>query len=116
METDLLNQIKQQSVSLSLTEKQDLVDFLAEQLRGNVPAIEVAANGVEADKLRVREREWIEKHRAEFAGQWVALSGDKLLSHGINGREVYAQAKAKGVKVPFVVHLESSDELPFGGW
>lgn len=112
----MLNQIKQQSVLLSLTEKQDLANFLAEQLHENSSASESATNGVEPNKLRIREREWIEEHRAEFAGEWVALDGDTLLSHGLDGRQVYADARAKGVRVPFVVHLESLDEMPFGGW
>jgi predicted exporter len=116
METDLLNQIKQQSVLLSLPEKQDLADFLARQVQNDLSELKQSANGSKPNKIRILEREWLNENRAAFAGQWVALDGDELLSHGTDGRQVYVEAKAKGVKVPFVVHLEAEDELPFGGW
>ncbi len=63
-----------------------------------------------------RELRWIEEHRAEYAGQWVAVRGDRLLSSGTDGREVYEAARAAGDERPFVTRVESADELPFAGW
>jgi len=63
-----------------------------------------------------RELRWIEEHRSEYAGQWVAVRGDRLLSSGPNGKEVYYMARAAGDKSPFVTKIEPTDELPFGGW
>ena len=68
------------------------------------------------DTYRIREMEWLSKHRHEYAGQYVALDGDRLVSHGPDGREVYWEARAAGVKVPFMAHIEPADALPFGGW
>ena len=63
-----------------------------------------------------KEIKWLAEHRHEYAGQWVALDGDKLLSHGHNAREVFEAARSTGVKLPLFVHIEPADELPFGGW
>lgn len=63
-----------------------------------------------------RELRWIEEHRAEYAGQWVAVRGDRLLSSGPDGREVYEAARAAGDERPFVTRVEPADELPFAGW
>lgn len=65
---------------------------------------------------RTREMQWLEEHRDEYAGQWVALDGDRLLSHGPQAREVFAAARRAGVERPLVVQVESRDALPFGGW
>ncbi len=63
-----------------------------------------------------REKQWLKEHRHEYIGQWVALDGDRLISHGTNAREVYETAREAGVKVPFVAHIDPPDQLPFGGW
>jgi len=67
---------------------------------------------------REREMQWFadEQNRAKYGGQWVALDGDQLLSHGENLRQVYAEAKAKGVESPFTGYVDPLDALPFGGW
>jgi Family of unknown function (DUF5678) len=63
-----------------------------------------------------RELRWIEEHRAEYAGQWVAVRGDRLLSNGTDGRQVYEAARAAGEERPFVTRVQPADELPFAGW
>lgn len=65
---------------------------------------------------RSLEMQWVAEHGKEYAGQWVALDRDRLLSHGTNAREVFAIARNSGVEAPFFAHLEAEDELPFGGW
>lgn len=65
---------------------------------------------------RSRELRWVKEHRKEYAGQWVALDGDRLLSHGTNAQEVFAAARQSGIESPFFAHIEGHDELPFGGW
>lgn len=63
-----------------------------------------------------RELNWVKIHGAEYEGQWVALDGERLISHGASGLEVYQAARRAGVVSPFVIQVESKDELPFGGW
>ncbi len=84
-----------------------------------------APTGVEQPRPQVRrvppidlslELRWLKEHRHEYPEQWVALDGDRLVGHGPNAREVYAAARAAGVKSPFVEFISAADELPFGGW
>lgn len=93
--------------SLPPEERQRLRKWLAEEDRikaSNPPA------------RREREMRWLSEHEAEYAGEWLALDGDRLLSHGTDPRKVYAEARAAGVEVPFVVFAEKADEFQWGGW
>jgi hypothetical protein len=63
-----------------------------------------------------REIQWLNEHRHEYIGQWVALDGDRLISHGATAREVYAAAREAGVKSPLVEYISPMEDMPFGGW
>ncbi len=60
--------------------------------------IEIARALARAWSLRdlKQEHQWLKEHRHEYAGQWVALKGDQLISHGPNAKEVFAIARAAG--------------------
>lgn len=45
---------------------------------------------------RLPEQEWLRQHSEQFAGQWVALDGDLLLSHGADAFAVRDEARSKG--------------------
>ena len=62
------------------------------------------------------ERLWLVEHGSAYAGQWVALSRDRLLASGDSATEVYRVARSKGVSAPFVVFVDAEEELPFAGW
>ncbi len=62
------------------------------------------------------ERRWLDEHRDDYLGQWVALEGARLLASGEDARAVYSAARASGVHAPYVMRVEPRDELPFGGW
>jgi len=70
--------------------------------------------------LYALEQKWLAENREKFAGQWVGLLGDKLLSHGADSKTVYAEARKKAAELsealPLVVLLEKEPDLPFGGW
>ncbi|HEX4946777.1 MAG TPA: DUF5678 domain-containing protein [Blastocatellia bacterium] len=120
MNTERLNAIKQQLNALTADEKLDLVEYLQEQAQKD-KAMEAAAaqtNGQEEkpDPYCLREREWLRQHRYEYAGQYVALDGGRLIAFGPDGRVVIRQAREAGVKAPYIARIEAADELPFGGW
>jgi predicted DNA-binding antitoxin AbrB/MazE fold protein len=50
-----------------------------------------------------------------YAGEWVALDGNRLVAHGPKLAAVKAAAQAAGVSRPFFASVPDSD-LPFGGW
>ena len=65
---------------------------------------------------RREEMLWLATHAGPYAGQWVALSGSRLIAHGAQLSAVTAAARAAGVDEPFLSHLPAEKELPFGGW
>ena len=72
---------------------------------------------VVASRDRTREMKWIEEHRSGYAGQWVAVEGDRLIAADADPLKVFAAAKAEGIRSPFVVHILPEDALPFvPGW
>jgi len=85
-------------------------------LSAEKPADRVASKRSGDAKRWSLEQRWLEEHRSELAGQWVALDGDRLIAHGKNARDVYAAAAASGVHLPLVLQVEPLDELPFEGW
>jgi hypothetical protein len=62
-----------------------------------------------------RETEWIEQHKHEYPGQWVALDGNRLIAASPNRMEISAAVKADGAKLPLIVRLPSPDDPPYIG-
>ena len=54
---------------------------------------------------------WVEEHRAElqrrYAGQWIVVDGDTLVSHHRILREAVDRAKNRGVHCPFVLFVRT---------
>ena len=62
------------------------------------------------------EMRWLEEHRSEYSGLWVALDGERIVSSGREGHEVYKAARDLGITRPFLMYVEPTEELPFAGW
>ena len=67
-------------------------------------------------ELFKQSEEWLKENREKYLKQWVCLEGDKLISHGADGREVYREAKKVGIKAPFIHYVEKEPEAFWGGW
>ena len=63
-----------------------------------------------------KEMDWLREHRAEYANQWVALDGDRLISAGRSAKEVHTAAKTAGFPHALIVLVEPPDALPFAGF
>jgi hypothetical protein len=61
-------------------------------------------------KDRTREMKWIEEHKHEYVGQWVALDGDRLIVASPIRAEISAAIKADGAKLPLIHRITSPDE------
>ena len=60
---------------------------------------------------------WIDENRTEFLGKWVCLDGEILISHGDDAKQVYREAKAEGIEIPFIEQVREEESAPFwGGW
>jgi len=64
---------------------------------------------------RTREMKWIEEHKHEYMGQWVALDGDRLIAASPIQQEVWDAVKTDGAKLPLVHRIPSPDDLPYIG-
>lgn len=60
------------------------------------------------------EFQWLASNREDYAGQWVALEGDRLLASGASAREVFSRVRHLA-HPPLVVRIEE-ENLPFAGW
>ena len=57
------------------------------------------------------ERQWLSEHRREYANQWVALDGDRLIASGKDHDPVWAAAEADGTYLPLITFIEDPDNL-----
>jgi Family of unknown function (DUF5678) len=67
-------------------------------------------------KDRAGEGEWLQKHRDEYAGQWIALDGEKLIASGDDLKQVVSTARRLGVPDALMMRVEPNDALPFAGF
>ena len=58
---------------------------------------------------------WLHENREKYAGQWVALDGDRLITNGSTAKEVYSKVKAESVEIPFVELVTDREPVPFTG-
>jgi Family of unknown function (DUF5678) len=57
---------------------------------------------------RTQELEWRRTHREalrNFAGQWVVLEGEQIVTHGTDPQQVVVDARAKGILVPYIFYV-----------
>ncbi|MEW6206768.1 MAG: DUF5678 domain-containing protein [Acidobacteriota bacterium] len=70
----------------------------------------------EAENFR-KAMTWLDENRSKYLGQWVALDGDKLISHGLDAREVYEAALAAGIDSPVLERVVEKETQPYwAGW
>ena len=107
-----LEQIIDEARALSPAEKGKLRQALDRELEQPAPF----QSSKHSYRTFERENAWLETHRDEYLGQWVAVEGDSLVAHGTNPREVYLAARESGVEVPYLVRVENREEPFTGGW
>jgi len=113
-----LEQVIETAQTLPLEDRRQLREWLQrqEQQDSAPPPVATAAPPPDAETVeqqleRFRKAmEWIKEHRAEYLGQWVVLVGDQLISHGFDSRQVDEEAKAAGIKVPFLAQVREEPE------
>jgi hypothetical protein len=78
----------------------------------SVPKVRRATVEVDFSKTR----DWLELHRSEYVGKWVVLDGGELIGAGVDPRPIVEEARARGVKVPFVEFIRDDSQPFVGGW
>lgn len=99
---------------LPLNDRVRLRQYLETQTDKN-ESIDVARERVQSCLVRdlSAEYQWIETHRKEYAGQWVALKGAQLISHGPHGVEVMEAARNAGHPDAFFKLILAAEELEY---
>lgn len=64
---------------------------------------------------RTLERQWVEDHKHDYAGQWVALAGDRLVAASFIQKEVFSAIDTSKPNQPLVLRVPSPDDLPSMG-
>ncbi|HXD31658.1 MAG TPA: hypothetical protein VN643_11100 [Pyrinomonadaceae bacterium] len=118
MSQDLLHDLMERASKLTPEEQQSLVRFLSE--RAN------SGNGMEADAPLELPRsdpkkgqlsvEWLKAHADDYAGQHVALDGDKLVATGNTLRDAQIAASSNGYPSALLVHVPPTKGGSWGGW
>src|SRR2546421_6663472 len=112
-----LEQVIASIQSLPPHEQHQLRRWLAEQAASSPSPIETRQVApMAAPQGMTLEAAWLDAHRDEYAGQWVALDGDRLICASANAKEVYAAAQVAGIVDALIVRVEPRDALPFAGW
>jgi len=89
---------------LSLEEKQRVLLTITD-----LPEVETVCT-------RAAEQEWLRTHSAEYRGEWVALHGSELISHGSKARTVRDESRRKGIDRPLLVRIPEEPDRPSAGW
>jgi predicted RNase H-like HicB family nuclease len=66
-----------------------------------------------APRFRERELEWRRTHAEtlrQFENEWVVLQGDEIIAHGSDAARVIQEARARGIKRPYVFFVEQMNE------
>ena len=113
MSVEVLDSIKKQTAVLTKREKFVLANYLLEQTKERAET----ENGknIQDDDVKRRQLEWLKNNREKYAGQYVALDGDKLVGHGATIREAHEQAKQNGVKSAFLVRVFAEETTVSAG-
>ena len=68
-------------------------------------------------RARAAEMAWAANPDTRFAGKWVVLNGSSVAASGSDPRQLYDDARAKGLDSPFLIFVGPGDHEPFaGGW
>ncbi|PYP87584.1 MAG: hypothetical protein DMF61_09510 [Blastocatellia bacterium AA13] len=99
---------------LTISEQRRLYALLDRRL---APAAPQAKDGraplIVTNEEFTREMKWLDEHRQEYAGQWIALKGDRLIASGASAADVYAEADSAGIDQPLITRVD--DLIPFAG-
>jgi hypothetical protein len=110
-----LGNILKQIEELPFTEQWRLHNLLGDKLsKGDKasPAHRVPPKPMPEGAMRALQ--WIAEHAREYAGEWVALDGARLIAHGHDHSVVWAAAQASGVYLPMVTFVEDPGKIYMG--
>ena len=99
----------------------ELVNTAVKNLLEEAPA---AVHGSGRPDLKSRELAqdapanlaWLNRNRAAYMGEWVALHKGRLVAHGKNGLDVFQAAQSQGINPPLMHRIVQEESASWGGW
>ena len=73
--------------------------------------------GTLVESYRERELSYERTHPEALirhAGHWVALEGETVVASSANLTETIAEARASGIKIPYVFYISGNDDAALG--
>lgn len=111
--TQNLQQVIESIQQLPASEQEKVLHWLEEQRKPRFAEIDWQERNEKFQKAL----KWIEENRQQYLGKWVCLDGDKLIAAGDDAKEVYAQARAKAIEIPFIEQVREVESSAYwGGW
>ena len=113
--TELEQRLERASQQRGIGKAEFLLDLLEEKLSNETPTapFDFPAKIIATDlpvRDRTREYAWVEQHRDEYDGHYVALDGDTLIAAGASAKEVVSVARARGIAGALVLYVEGSQQ------
>lgn len=60
--------------------------------------------------MRDRENHYLNYFRPiiekKYAGEWIVIEQNKIISHAVSPLDAYINAKNKGIKVPYIIYID----------
>jgi hypothetical protein len=111
--------VAEQIAALSAAEQRELWSLIFQPLPSNGASGRNVADGIGVAKVSNYDHtprlKWMEEHEAEYAGQYIALDGDRLVAHGADPNEVFAALRAAAPPVPYFGYIPPADTPPILG-
>lgn len=111
MATATVEKILEEIIALPANEQAWLRQLMDQQPRKKEPLGKFVDPIPEPDPKP--SMDWLREHSEEYAEQWVALDGDRLIAHGPIAKEVFDAADADGAYLPLVTFIERKPERFF---
>lgn len=111
--TQNLQQVIESIQQLPANEQDKILHWLEEKRKPR----SVEIDWQERNEKFQKALKWIEENRQQYLGKWVCLDGDKLIASGDDAKQVYSQARAKGIRIPFIEQIREEESSAYwGGW
>lgn len=91
-------------------------NLLAEECVGVTGSGKPDLKSLELAKDAPANLEWLDRNRAAYMDEWVALHKGQLIAHGKNGHEVFQAARSQGIDPPLMHRIVPEDAVSWGGW
>ncbi|MBL8186734.1 MAG: hypothetical protein JNK38_01930 [Acidobacteria bacterium] len=111
--------VLKQVAMLTAEEKRELLALMSQPALTNGVSEQETENGIATETVSSYDHtprlRWLKQYVADYAGQYIAMDGDKLLAHGTDPEKVFAELQRHCPPVPYFGYIPATDESPMLG-